>query len=96
MKVKRLSQCLTFEQLKAYADRMPSLEGCWIYRLEHVRMDDDACYPEFKVGCDEYWFLSHSDAELFIRNNLLESACTYSFIIPSSLSHQINNVSLST
>lgn len=62
-----ISQNLTFEQFKAYADRKPSLEGRWIYCLEHVWMDDDASYPEFEVGTEEFYFLTFEDAEDYIR-----------------------------
>lgn len=80
-----ISRNLTFEEFKAYADRQPSLDGDWIYRLEHIGMiENTAMYPEFETRSNEYYFHAFKDAEDFIREILSEPdayADSYAFII---------------
>lgn len=75
---------LTFEQFKALADRQPSLEGNWLYRLTHETLRDEYQYPEFRIHQTRYMFLSLNDAEKYIYENLLtkdELSDTYRFLI---------------
>lgn len=81
-----ISPNLTFEEFKEYADRQPSLDGNWIYRLEHIEMVEDAVmYPEFETCSNEYYFHTFKDAENFIREIISDKtnayADTYAFVI---------------
>ena len=49
-----IPQNLTFEEFKALADRYPSMEGNWLYRLTHETLDDDDSYPEFGIYAYKY------------------------------------------
>lgn len=44
---------LTFEEFRTLANRQPSMEGNWLYRLTHETLNDDYSYPEF--GIDSYY-----------------------------------------
>lgn len=85
MSIDNISRDLTFEEFKAYADRQPSLDGDWIYRLEHIGMiENTAMYPEFETRSNEYYFHTFGDAEKFIREKLTGSNAvpdSYCFII---------------
>ena len=85
MGIDNISRDLTFEEFKAYADRKPSLDGKWIYRLEHVIMSGKPSYPQFEVITNEHWFLTHADAERYIKEKLTGGKNafpgTYSFVI---------------
>ena len=75
---------LTFDQFKALADRQPSLEGNWVYRLTHSTLWDDYEYPEFRIHNISYMFLSFVDAENYMREQLIpknERDGTYRFLI---------------
>ncbi len=80
-----ISPNLTFEEFKEYADRQPSLDGNWIYRMEHIVLNDNTMYPEFKTFTSEYYFHTFEDAENFIREIISDEtdayADTYAFII---------------
>lgn len=67
----RISKSLTFEQFKALAERRPELNGEWVYRLTHYWMDKAATYPAFELSTDVYYFLSHDEAESFIKDQLV-------------------------
>lgn len=66
MNKETISPHLTFEQFKAYADRQPDLDGNWIYRLTHIRMEPEATYPQFKTDSTESYFLTLSNAQAAI------------------------------
>lgn len=79
-------QNLTFEEFRALANRQPSMDGNWLYRLTHETLNDDYSYPEF--GIDSYYrkymFLSLEDAEKFMREKLAPENKfydTYRFLI---------------
>ena len=75
---------MTFEQFKALADKQPDLSGDAVYRLEHTLKDSEATYPHFSISKDEYYFLSLSDAEKFMREKLVNGEYaddTYRFVI---------------
>lgn len=75
---------LTYEQFKAFAEREPSLEGNWIYRLAHVRYGSIDSYPEFEVENEIYWYTSFGDAEKFIHEMVVHkvnNSDTYRFEI---------------
>lgn len=75
---------LTFEQFKVLADRQPSLEGDWVYRLTHSTLWGDYEYPEFRIHNIRYLFLSLKEAEKYIRERLVpetERYDTYRFLI---------------
>lgn len=75
---------LTFEQFKALANREPSLEDNWLYRLTHETLRDEYQYPEFRIHQTRYMLLSLNDAEKYIYENLLtedELSDTYRFLI---------------
>lgn len=80
----KISDSLTFEQFKALAEREPSLEGDWIYRLTLYLMDKDS-YPAFELSKDEYFFNSYSEADRFLKERLINAerlwATTYGFRI---------------
>lgn len=81
---KQIPDDLTFEQFKALADREPSLEGNWLYRLTHETLWDKYQYPEFRIHQNRYMFLSLVDAKKYIYENLLtedEQSETYRFLI---------------
>lgn len=64
---------LTYEQFKAYAERQPSLEGDWLYRLQHKKPCQPLAGPEFGLCRDEYMFQTFKDAEKYISE--LVMAC---------------------
>lgn len=75
---------LTFEQFKALADRQPSLEGDWVYRLTHSTLWGDYEYPEFRIHNIRYLFPSLNEAEKYMRERLVpdnERYDTYRFLI---------------
>lgn len=75
---------LTFEQFKALADRQPSLEGNWVYRLTHETLRDGYEYPEFRIHKSCYMFLSLDEVEKYMLEKLActdERCDTYRFII---------------
>ncbi len=57
---------LTYEQFKALAERKPSLDGDWIYVLEHKVFTPPYGFPEFGISNEESTFLSLKDAEDYI------------------------------
>lgn len=59
----KISQNLTFKQFNEYAERSPSLEGNWIYRVDHICITNDIDYPKFEVYTSQYYFLTFEDAE---------------------------------
>ena len=65
-----ISDSLTFDQFKKYAEREPSLRGEWIYKLTHYWMGNEASYPAFGLSTDEYFFRAYDDVERFIKHNL--------------------------
>lgn len=74
---------LTFEQFKALADRQPSLDGNWIYRLTHKTLCDDYEFPEFRLTSSYYFSLSLDSAEKYMREKLAsdhEQYDTYRFL----------------
>lgn len=75
-----LPEDLTYEQFHALAEREPSLEGDWIYRVRHVHFGTINSYPEFDIWHEEYLFLSFHDAESFIRERADDNG-TYRFEI---------------
>lgn len=80
-----ISDSLTFEQFKSLAEREPTLEGVWIYRLTHYLMDKEDSYPSFAISKDEYFFNSYNAADCFLKERLIDAerlwAATYSFRI---------------
>lgn len=75
---------LTFEQFKALADRQPSFEGNWVYKLTHSTLWSDYEYPEFRIHNIRYMFLSLQEAEKYMRERLVpetERYDTYRFLI---------------
>lgn len=84
MMKRTIPSTLTFDQFKALADRQPSLEGNWVYRLTHEMLWDEYEYPEFRIHQNRYMFLTLEDAEKYIYENLLtekEPDATYRFLI---------------
>lgn len=77
----RLPTDLTFELFMELASRDPSLEGDWIYRLEHVCYGNIDSYPEFEITRNEYLFRSFDEATAFIQLRLSDKADTYRFEI---------------
>lgn len=75
---------LTFEEFKALADRQPSLEGKWIYRLTHEVFLHKYTYPEFRIRRVRYLFYSHEEAVSYMREKLVDQESrreTYRFLI---------------
>ena len=72
---------LTYSQFLDLADRSPSLEGVWIYRLEHTSLSNGVVYPEFDIYTNEYLFLTLEDAERLMRESLVNREATYRFVI---------------
>lgn len=75
---------LTFEQFKALADRQPSFEGSWVYRLTHSTLWGDYEYPEFRIHNIGYLFLSLEEAKKYMEERLVpetERYETYRFLI---------------
>lgn len=75
---------LTFKQFKALADRQPSFEGNWVYRLTHSTLWSDYEYPEFRIHNIRYTFLSLQEAEKYMRERLIpenERYDTYRFLV---------------
>lgn len=72
---------LTYSQFLDLADRTPSLEGLWIYRLEHTFLSNGVVYPEFDIYTNEYLFLTLEDAERLMRESLVNREATYRFVI---------------
>lgn len=72
---------LTYSQFLDLADRSPSLEGVWIYRLEHTFLSNGVVYPEFDIYTNEYLFLTLEDAERLMRESLVNREATYRFVI---------------
>lgn len=84
MRTTNLPTDLTFEQFKALADKQPDLSGAAVYRLEHTLKHGETNYPRFDISKDEYYFLSLSDAEKFMRETLVDGDYaddTYRFVI---------------
>ena len=84
MKAINIPTDLTFEQFKALADEQTDLSGDAVFRLEHTLKDGESNYPRFDIWKDEYYFLSLSDAENFMRETLVNGDYaddTYRFVI---------------
>lgn len=62
---------MTFDEFKALAERLPSLDGNWLYRLTHQTLSDDFSYPEFGIYVYKYMFLSLAEAEIILSYDLL-------------------------
>lgn len=45
----KIPQNLTFEEFEALANRQPSMDGNWLYRLSHETLNDDYSYPELRI-----------------------------------------------
>lgn len=81
---KQIPENLTFEQFRVLADRQPSLEGNWLYRLTHETLRDNYEYPEFRIHPTRYMFYSFDEAEKYMREKLAflnERNDTYRFLI---------------
>ncbi len=63
---------LSFDEFKALADRKPSLDGNWLYRLNHQTFYEEYSYPEFRLYSTIYMFTSYEDAVRFMRENLAD------------------------
>lgn len=75
---------LTFEQFKALADRQPSMEGNWLYRLTQEMFLNKYTYPEFRLCRAKYLFYSHEEAVRYMREKLVGKDRrheTYRFLI---------------
>ena len=72
---------LTYSQFLELAERTPSLEGLWIYRLEHTLLSNGVDYPRFDIYTNEYLFLTLEDAERLMRESLVNREATYRFVI---------------
>lgn len=82
--MKTIPENLTFEQFKALADRQPSLEGSWVYRLTHSTLWGDYEYPEFRIHNIGYLFLSLEEAKKYMVERLVpenEQYENYRFLI---------------
>lgn len=79
---KTIPDNLTYEQFKALAEREPSLEGNWIYRLRHKKHDRPWGGPESGLWRDDYMFLTLQDAENYISELIKDgSGGTWCFTI---------------
>lgn len=74
---------LTYSQFLELAERTPSLEGLWIYRLEHTLLSNGVDYPRFDIYTNEYLFLTLEDAERLMRESLVNREATLSGLVSS-------------
>ena len=65
---------LTYEQFKVYAERQPSLEGDWLYKLQLKKPCQPLGESAFGLSQDEYMFLAFKDAERQI-SQLVKDGC---------------------
>lgn len=84
--ISKVPQNLTFEEFQALANRQPSIDGNWLYRLSHETLNGDYSYPEFGIDSyyQKYMFLSLEDAESYMHEELVhdnEHHDTYRFLI---------------
>lgn len=86
MRRNELSQNLTFEEFKAFAEREPSLKGRWIYMLTRKMMNSGEMkhpYPQFELSHEEaLYFRSLADAEIYMRVHTSNVYCNWVMQIP--------------
>lgn len=77
-RIDRIPKTFTYADFERMANRQPSLEGEWIYRLTQSLFDPEIKnpYPKFKLDYDTHrLFLSFEDAQKYLKENSDE--CVY-------------------
>ena len=78
----KVSDMYTYEDFERMADRKPSFEGTWVYKLTQFFYDPKIKnpYPKFKLDYDTHrLFLSYDEAWNYLKTN--KDECVYCSII---------------
>ena len=76
----KLNPNLTFEEFNTLANRLPDLNGNWLYKVTQANMTKDLKYPYpmFELShIQEAYFRTFHEAENFVKKNTADVYCSW-------------------